>query len=299
MPRGRNPRYVDQVLTVVKDNGIILQREVAKMFNMKYASGLENSVKRLVDNNRIKRTKVKMRFQNGNLNEAWLLYLPSIDYNLILEFEKKLINQPYNSPLTEHHCYKKDAETVDNVAITELVENHSNVIDMADYVRVNNTELAIKEFNGERVVSVKDIATLHHKELKHVNEVFKNNLKYFKEGEHFFIIRKNNSEVVSTDFKNLFNSNRQKEAFLFTEKGYLKLVKPFKDDLSWNIQDKLIDTYFKMKQLSLQNEIKPIPTGQVQSLDIMQMMIKELKKDRERVDQIEQKLNKIVNILSN
>lgn len=298
MTRGRNPRYVDQVLEIVKENGYILQKDVAEMFNMKYSLGMKNSVKRLVDNNRIKRTKVKIRFKNGNLNEAWLLYMPTIDYNLILEYEKKLINRPYESPLKKHHCYEKGV-TTDETVITEKVENHSNVVDMSNYIKLNNYDLSIKEFNKERVVTVIDIAKLHNKQVKHVNEVFKNNLKYFNENEHYYTITREKSKVASTDFKNLFNSPRQKEAYLFTEKGYLKLVKPFKDDLSWEIQDKLIDSYFKIKELSVQNTNNIVPVSQFESLDILEMVIKEMKKERSRVDQIENKLNKIVDILAN
>lgn len=153
MSRGRNPRYVDQVLNLVRDRGYILQIEAVKMFNMQYSSGLDNSVKRLVDHNRIKRTKVKIRYKNGNLNEAWLLYLPNIDYNLILEYEKELINRPFESPLKDHHCYDKNVETIDKLTITERSEKHGNVIDMAEYVKVNNTDLMVTEIEGNRVVT--------------------------------------------------------------------------------------------------------------------------------------------------
>ncbi len=35
---------------------------------------------------------------------------------------------------------------------------------------------------------------------------------------------------------------------LFTESGYLKLVKTFGDDRAWEVQAKLIDCYFHVKQ---------------------------------------------------
>jgi len=60
----------------------------------------------------------------------------------------------------------------------------------------------------------------------------------------------------------------------------------------------LIDTYFKMKQLSQKNELQPINRNEIQSLDVLELMIKEMKKEKERVDGIEDKLDKIVNILA-
>lgn len=291
MPRGRNPRYVDQVLQLVKERGYILQIEAAKEFKMKYSTGLENSVKRLVDHNRIKRTKVKIRYKNGNLNEAWILYMPNIDYNLILEYEKELINRPFESPLKTHHCYDKDAETIENLAITETPKNHHNVIDMADYVKVNETELSIKEYHGQRVVTMTDIDNVHNRPSGTARKRFNENKNRFILGEDYYVLK--------TDEAKVYGIKAPKGLTLITETGYMMIVKSFTDDLAWTVQRQLVNTYFKMKQLAQQNEIKPIPTGQIQSLDIMEMMIKEMKKDRERVDQIEDKLNKIVSILSN
>ena len=46
-----------------------------------------------------------------------------------------------------------------------------------------------------------------------------------------------------------FIPNNVKDIKIFTERGYLKLVKSFTDDLSWEVQDILVDSYFKLKQV--------------------------------------------------
>jgi len=46
-----------------------------------------------------------------------------------------------------------------------------------------------------------------------------------------------------------FIPNNVKEIPLFTESGYLMLVKTFTDDLSWQIQRQLVKGYFKLKEL--------------------------------------------------
>ncbi|RYI30656.1 ORF6N domain-containing protein [Bacillus infantis] len=164
---------------------------------------------------------------------------------------------------------------------------------MADYVRVNETDLIVTELKGERVVTFSDIDKLHKRPSGTARKRFNDNKARFIEGVDFHLIKSSQK----SEFRTLEIPNRG--LILLTESGYLLLSKSFTDDLAWTVQRQLVNTYFKMKQLSQQNEIQPIPTGQIQSLDIMEMMIKEMKKDRERVDQIEQKLNKIVNILSN
>lgn len=299
MARGRRPRYVEQVFNIVKESGYILQLDAAKLFNMQSSSGLDNSVKKLIDDDKIKRTKVKVRYQNGNLNEAWLLYLPTIDYNVILDYERELVNRPFKSPLKEHHCYKADVSEPEIVTITENTRNRGEVIDMQEYLKINDYELLIKEYRGQRVVTTKDIAKAHNKTIKGVNQQLERNKEHLIENEDYFILTKEESKVTGCDFEKYFTSNSQKKVHLITESGYLLLVKSFVDKLSWTIQRQLLNTYFKMKQLAEQNESQPIQTGQIQSLDIMEMMIKEMRKERERVDQIEEKLNKIVSILTN
>lgn len=285
MPRGRNPRYVDQVMEEVRKRRIVLQVDIAKMFNMKYASGLENSIKKLTENNRIKRTKVKIRYKNGNLNEAWLLYMPNVDYNEVLEYEKELINRPYDSPLKNHHCYKKE----------DMVSIDDNVIKMSEYVKINDIDLIVNSIEGQRVVTFNDIDNLHNRPSGTSKRNFNTNNAYFIEGRDYYLVKPSDAQKYEIRTSKL---NNRGTVFL-TESGYYMITKSFTDALSWEVQRQLVDTYFKMKQLSEQNNNQPIPVGQIQSLDIMEMMIKEMKKDRERVDQIEEKLNKIVSILSN
>lgn len=289
----KRSKHFNAVLKLVREKKFVLQKDAQSIMN----GSINTAVEQLEAEGRIKRKKVGVRYKNGNLNYQWLLYLTGTDHNELLEYEKELINRPFESPLKVHHCYKKNKETNNITVITEQPEN-SNVIDMSEYVRVNNHDLSIKEFKGERVVTVRDIATLHNKPVKKVNEVFNNNRHHFISGEDYFIISRN-SKVLSTDLEKYFTSNRQKEIYFFTETGYLMLIKSFKDKLSWTVQRQLVNTYFKMKELSEQNNMQPIPAGQIQSLDIMEMMIQEMKKDRERVEQIENKLNQIVRILTN
>lgn len=290
----KRTNHKNALFKLVREKGLILQTEAAKRLN-RDNSGLKTTADSLVEEGKIKRQKVKQRFKNGNLNDCWLLYMPGTSQNLILNYEMELINKPFVSPLKEHHCYNK-INNVEKYDITEVYDQ-SNVIDMHEYIKINDYDLAIKEYQGKRIITVYDIANLHAKPVKKVNEVFKNNQQHFILNEDYYIIDKQ-SKALTTDFKNLFTSNRQQEAYLFTESGYLMLAKPFKDDVSWKVQRSLVNTYFKMKQLTEQNNNLIIPTGQIQSLDIMEMMIQEMKKDRERIDNLENKIDSLVRVLS-
>ena len=116
-----------------------------------------------------------------------------------------------------------------------------------EIITINNVELGIKEYKKERVVTAWDIADVHEKQVYHVNEVFRNNIDKFQENRDYFKI---SSKEFLASFKTIQKiPNNVKEIFLFTERGYLKLTKAFNDDLSWKIQDLLVDNYFKLKEL--------------------------------------------------
>ena len=114
---------------------------------------------------------------------------------------------------------------------------------------IKDKEILVKEYKNQRVVTLYDIANVHNKVTNDVTKIFNNNRDKFIEGVEFF-------SLTPTEFSELFPSvqnfipNNVKEIILFTEYGYLLMCKPFKDDLSWEIQRTLIDIYFKIKKLT-------------------------------------------------
>lgn len=118
---------------------------------------------------------------------------------------------------------------------------------MNELITINNTQVEVKEYEGLRVVTVWDIAKVHDREVKRINEIFKNNIDKFILKEDYFFLTPNE---FSGSFKTAQNfiPNNVKEIPLFTESGYLMLVKTFTDDLSWDIQRQLVKTYFRLKE---------------------------------------------------
>jgi DNA-binding Lrp family transcriptional regulator len=290
--------HKNALFKMVREKGLILLVDAAELLNVQSSTLRQTSV-RLEQDGKIKRQKIKVRYKNGNLNDAWLLYLPGTSQNTILDYERDLVNRPYSSPLKEHHCYKKNKDMLE-VIEGEITQdnNNSNVIQMQDYVRVNNQDVVIKEYKGQRVITPSEIALVHQKEIRQVNEQLKRNIHHLIEGEDYFKITREESKVAGCDLEKHFTSNRQKELFLITEMGYMMLVKSFIDNLSWTVQRELVNTYFKMKELKQdQSLINVQPVQNVQMIDFMEMMVKEFKNQNQRVTNLENKLNNIVNVL--
>ena len=121
---------------------------------------------------------------------------------------------------------------------------------MAELVKIEDTELAIREYNGQRVVTFKDIDTVHKRPTGTAKNAFRRNRKHFIDGIDYFVLSsRENSKVHETYLSNISIPTRG--ITVLTESGYLMIVKAFTDDLSWQVQRQLVNTYFKVKELSV------------------------------------------------
>ena len=147
------------------------------------------------------------------------------------------------------------------------------------YELINGNYMAIKEYNLQRVVTFKDIDTVHGRPEGTARRNFNQNKQRFIEGVDFFKITPNE---FRTAFGNM-DKRQQNDVTLITESGYLMLVKSFTDDLSWTVQRELVNIYFKTrteqlptapmlkameKRLEALEQLALLSTGAMQQTDI-------------------------------
>lgn len=142
-------------------------------------------------------------------------------------------------------------------------------------IMINGIEIETKEYEGQRVITAWDIAKLHEREPREITQ----NFKYIKDkmilGLDYFTISRNEipkSKIMIQDFI----PNNVKKIQLFTERGYLKLTKTFTDELSWKIQDMLVESYF----IVVTGKIQP---KQLTKIEVLKMALEtELENERLR-----------------
>ena len=131
---------------------------------------------------------------------------------------------------------------------------------MNEVIKVGNKNIAVKEFDGCRVVTFKDIDNVHERPEGTARKRFNDNKNRFIEGEDYYKICP--SEIRTHKIMEISEMARE-DVTLITESGYLMLVKSFTDDLAWKVQRELVKSYFKkMKPLS-QIEMLRIQLGMI------------------------------------
>ncbi|HBG7076805.1 phage antirepressor KilAC domain-containing protein [Clostridioides difficile] len=117
---------------------------------------------------------------------------------------------------------------------------------MNNLVLINNKELQIKEFKGERVVTFKEVDLVHERVDGTAGRNFRENKKHFIEDEDYFYLEGKELSIIKQT-TNFVGSNAR-ELILLTESGYLMLVKSLTDDLAWTVQRELVNNYFRVKE---------------------------------------------------
>lgn len=124
---------------------------------------------------------------------------------------------------------------------------------------INNAEISIKEYSGQRVVTFKDIDAVHGRPDGTARKRFNDNRERFVDGEDYF-------KICASEFRTHWNdlpAKATEDVTLITESGYLMLVKSFTDDLAWKVQRELIKGYFRAKE-----QAKPMSTAQLFAMQV-------------------------------
>ena len=131
---------------------------------------------------------------------------------------------------------------------------------------------------GKKAMLVKDIAKIHGREEKHLNEVINNNIKRFAINIDIINLLSDENFKVVVDDLGLKSSNRQKYAYLLSERGYSKLLKLLEDDIAWDQYDKLVDGYFNMRKEIKENPYKNL-SKELQAIFIHDEKIQKIEED--------------------
>ena len=113
-------------------------------------------------------------------------------------------------------------------------------------IQIANSTIPVVEYRGHRVVTFAMIDQVHGRVERTARRNFDRNKSRLIEGEDFYSIDSKGLHEfrVSGIFHDAANTG-----ILITQSGYLMLVKSFTDDLAWQVQRELVNTYFNVQQV--------------------------------------------------
>lgn len=129
---------------------------------------------------------------------------------------------------------------------------------------INNHDLAVKEIEGQRVVTFKEVDELHERLDGTAKKRFYENSDHFIENQDFYTLKpadflKSEKRTLGISKKDVPNRGK----VYLTMVGYLMLVKSLTDDLAWHIQRQLVNSYFLSKTAP---ETQVVPIEQFQAM---------------------------------
>lgn len=113
---------------------------------------------------------------------------------------------------------------------------------MSNIITINNVELPVVEYRGQRVVTLAMVDQAHERPEGTAKRNFSEHRQHLIEGEDFFEVAR--YEIRTESLDHVFAPQAPK-GILLSESGYLMLVKSLQDDLAWQVQRQLVNNYFR------------------------------------------------------
>ena len=149
---------------------------------------------------------------------------------------------------------------------------------------------------GKKSMLAKEIANIHRRELRVINQAINMNRTRFTDGVDILDLKSVNEIdrdfLIGLGFSNSSIANAN-NIYLLSERGYSKLLKILEDDFAWEQYDKLVDGYFQMREQA----IKERSSRPLSAMDQLRLQYQVLEEHGGKIVQIEGKIDDLENNL--
>ena len=120
------------------------------------------------------------------------------------------------------------------------------------YVTVANMNVAVVEYNNERVLTTEQVGEGFECEPKQIKQNFNNNKERFVEGKHFYKLEGEELRSFKHSVENFDLVGKNANIlYLWTKRGVARHSKMLGTDRAWDMFDQLEETYFTVHQKQL------------------------------------------------
>lgn len=156
---------------------------------------------------------------------------------------------------------------------------------MNNLITINKTQMPVVEYQDQRVVTFSMIDLVHARPEGTARAAFNRNREHFIEGVDFHELT---ADVIRTESLSSVFAPRTPKGIILTETGYLMLTKPFNDDVAWQVQRELVNSYFRKPQTAI-SELEMI--ARIASLNAQQQ--RQINQVSEKVEHVHEAVEQI------
>ncbi len=166
-------------------------------------------------------------------------------------------------------------------------------------VKINNQDVAVIEWNGERVITTAQLADVYEASKEQIKQNFNNNEKYFQEKKHFYLLK---GEELK-DFKNLVENfdlvdKRTPQLYLWTRRGASRHCKMLGTDKAWEQFDYMEDAYFNPQPSVNTDQLSPELQMFRKLYEVVARQELKQKEQEQKMEQLDNKIDSIKEVVA-
>ena len=106
----------------------------------------------------------------------------------------------------------------------------------------------IREYSNQRILTSAQLAELYETDVLHIQQNYKNNKDRYVPGKHYFYLEGEELKRFKDSLENFdLVGKRAPSLYLWTEKGALMHAKSLGTDAAWDMYERLVDDYYRLK----------------------------------------------------
>lgn len=163
----------------------------------------------------------------------------------------------------------------------------------------NSAELKIAEYHNIRVLTTQQLAECYRTTTDTITKNFNRNKDRYIEGKHYIALEGENKN----DFLNQGQFDRglknAKTLYLWTEKGAFLHAKSLNTDEAWEVYDRLVESYFRVRQKAIdRSQLSPQMQMFYAIADGQAKVELEQKRQAEQINKVEQTVDTMKEIFT-
>ena len=111
-------------------------------------------------------------------------------------------------------------------------------------------EISIIEYKGARVLTTQQLAEAYGTDNKIIYNNFNRNKDRYIEGKHYICLKGEDKRTFLNRNQIDDSSKYAKAIYLWTEKGTFLHAKSLNTDTAWDVYDRLVESYFRVRQIT-------------------------------------------------